>query len=513
MTALEQLADRVSAAIWSLHPRWAVEAGKHEYDGVVPDGTPEAEEAALERLDRLRTRIIALADLDPDEQIDRDRLLGLVDLERFEAEVVGRRRRDPGWCLEALDVSVYLERDYAPAGLRLERAAAVLDEAGSLLAAVRSGLEEVLPRPWVEAAMTAARRRASRLGAPRLPIPDGADSARWAEAAGRAAGELESYGNWLEGERLPAASPGFGVGGDGVAAWLGASEARPTHAAALAAGGAARLEEDREALLADASALAPGLSLEGACRRFASAGAVADTEAYLAGALEEARHLVASQDLAAPVAVPRIEVIAGTGEEAGWLQAPGAYDDAATDPVLFASSGWAPAALNELVVGAACPGRLVALRHAARAPGEVRRRFPARGLIDGWRLYAGDLMAEAGYRDRDPGWRLLWRRRVVLADCRLALGPRLWAGDLSLEEAQETLGREAGLAAPAARTEALRLAADPGCWSGALGRAEILRWRRRWEAAGRAGAGHRAFHEALLSPGALPLGTLEGRLP
>ncbi|MBM3695936.1 MAG: DUF885 domain-containing protein, partial [Actinobacteria bacterium] len=80
MTALEQLADRVSAALWNLHPVWAVAAGKHEYDGVVPDATPEAEEAALERLDRLRTRIIALADLDPDEQIDRDRLLGLVDL-------------------------------------------------------------------------------------------------------------------------------------------------------------------------------------------------------------------------------------------------------------------------------------------------------------------------------------------------------------------------------------------------------------------------------------------------
>jgi uncharacterized protein (DUF885 family) len=87
--------------------------------------------------------------------------------------------------------------------------------------------------------------------------------------------------------------------------------------------------------------------------------------------------------------------------------------------------------------------------------------------------------------------------------------PRLHAGDLSFPEAEEAFVREAGLGAAVARAEALRCAADPGGAAGALGRVEILEWRRRWREARGPGAAPRAFHDALLAPGALPLGLLD----
>ncbi len=153
-----------------------------------------------------------------------------------------------------------------------------------------------------------------------------------------------------------------------------------------------------------------------------------------------------------------------------------------------------------------CPGRLLALRHAAGAAGEARRRFPSRGFLDGWSLYAGDLLAEAGFREEAPGWRLLWRRRVVVADCRLAYAFRLHSGDLNLEQAEEGFVREAGLDRPAARAEARRCVADLGSVLGALGRLEILEARRRWDRS------LPAFHEGWLGAAALPLGLLD-RLP
>ncbi|MBS1195835.1 MAG: hypothetical protein H6R33_555, partial [Actinobacteria bacterium] len=54
---LGQLADRISAAIWNLHPQWAVAVGRHEYDGQVPDLSAGAIEAGLDRLGRLREQL------------------------------------------------------------------------------------------------------------------------------------------------------------------------------------------------------------------------------------------------------------------------------------------------------------------------------------------------------------------------------------------------------------------------------------------------------------------------
>ena len=142
---LEQLADRVSAALWGLHPVWAVEAGKHQYDGQVPDLSAGTIEASLERLGRLRAQLDELTGLAVDEQWEREVLLGVVARERFDLERAVRWRRDPAWYLEPLDVSVYPERDYAPGGLRLERAAALLGEAGGLLTQGRDRVARINP--------------------------------------------------------------------------------------------------------------------------------------------------------------------------------------------------------------------------------------------------------------------------------------------------------------------------------------------------------------------------------
>ncbi|MFH1329429.1 MAG: DUF885 family protein [Actinomycetota bacterium] len=519
MAVLEQPADRVSAAIWNLHPQWAVALGKHEYDGQVPDLTGAAVEAGLDRLGRLRDQVAGLTGLTPEQEVDREVLLGVVDRERFEGEVARRWQRDPAWYLEALGIAVYLERDYAPAGLRLERAAAVLGEAGGLLAAARANLDEVIPRAWAERAVAEAREAARDLATvAESPASAAApEEAAWlGEAAQSASGELEAYAAWIEAERLSVGADDFALGREGLEEWLRASESLARSADDLAAGGVARLVEDQEALVADAAALAPGLPLGEACARAAAGHPEADPAAALAHSLEEARRFEAEHDLVSPSGHARIEAARSVGRiggEGGRLQAPGPYDDPATKAVLYpapAADG-APgrAVLDELAVTAAYPGSLLAALQAARAPGEVRRRFPSRGLVEGWSLYAGDLMAEAGFKDEAPAWRLLWRRRVVVADCRLVLVPRLHAGDLSLEEAVEAFVGEAHLGAAEAWAEALDCAADPGGAAGALGRVEILEWRRRWREAGGAGAPLRDFHDALLAPGALPLGLLD----
>lgn len=503
---LEQLTDRVSAAIWNLHPGWAVDAGKHQYDGQVPDFSAGTIEAALERLGRLAEQLEAIPGLTPGQEADRAVLLGVIDRERFDLHRARRWRRDPVWYLEALDVSVYLERDYAPPGLRLEHAAAVLGEAGPLLGAARANLSAGIPRAWAEHAVSAARRLAARLAAQAEWAPasrQAPEEAAWLrEAAGFAAGELEAYADWLEAERLPGTTEEFALGREGLDWWLRAAE-RLASGWDVRGTWEARLRKDQQALAADAAAVAPGLSVGEACLRVATEG-VGDAVTAARRSLEEARRRAARLGLPALGPSPTV-VAAGPGMaqsgRAGWLQAPGPYDDPVTNATLLVVPGSSPAALDAVVVTEGLAGRLAAQRHAGSAATEVRRRFPSQGFRDGWGLYAGDLMAEAGFREEAPGWRLLWRQRVVVADCHLILGTSLHYGDLSLEQVAQGFQQEAGLPLPAARAEALRCAGDPSCLLGALGRVLIIAAQGPWE-----GSSLQGFYSGLLSAAALPLG-------
>jgi len=108
-------------------------------------------------------------------------------------------------------------------------------------------------------------------------------------------------------------------------------------------------------------------------------------------------------------------------------------------------------------------------------------------------------------------------RRAGLAPVLAAAGPaaaaRLAAalgvhhGEMSLEQAEVFFMEQAWCDRATARREAARVAVDPGCAAAALGKLEILDLGRRWaERFPDRGLG--AFHDALLSRGAPPLGLL-----
>jgi hypothetical protein len=520
MALFDALVDRVSAAVWNRHPRWAVEVGRHEYDGQVPALSGEALADGVERLGRLRSQLADLEGLDADQDLERAVLLSVAAREVFEVEVVRRPQRDPCWYLDPLDIGVYLERDYAPAGLRVERALAVLDQTEVVLDAARSGLGEEIPRAWCEWGIREARRTAARLGdlqgAPALR-PAGEMVRRELLEAGEVASRaVEGFAGWLE-ERLAGAIGSWVMGRGVLEEWLATSESGSRPLEELAAIGRGLVAEDGEALAEAAAQAAPGVEVAEACRRVAAEPA-ADPLRLLGSAVEEARGFVEAAGLVALPAGGGLRVAPGLRlrpDVAGRLEVPGPYDDAATEAVLYlgpageSASGPGPAALQDLAVTAAYPGRLVLLRRAAVAAGEAMRRFPSRGFQEGWALYAGDLMETAGYRAGDPAWRVARRRHALRADCRLVCSAGLSSGEMTLQQAEGVFAGQAFMAPAGARAEALRCSADPLCLTGALGRWELARLRGRWEAE-RPGVPCGAFHDTILSHGALPLGLLEG---
>jgi hypothetical protein len=103
-------------------PAFAVQSGRHEFDGRVPDWSRaaiEADVAAL-RAQRAELERFAAASLAPAQRFERQYLEWIIDRELFWLTSAEEPFRNPAWYIDRLDPSMYLTRDYAPLPKRLQ---------------------------------------------------------------------------------------------------------------------------------------------------------------------------------------------------------------------------------------------------------------------------------------------------------------------------------------------------------------------------------------------------------
>ncbi|WP_183061799.1 DUF885 domain-containing protein [Motilibacter peucedani] len=145
------------------------------------------------------------------------------------------------------------------------------------------------------------------------------------------------------------------------------------------------------------------------------------------------------------------------------------------------------------------------------AGGLVRR--PLRAVlgsayfVEGWGLYAEDVMREQGFFTT-PGRLLAQRDARIWRAARIVVDTSLHLGEMSIEQATEHMSTKASLSPETARAEVLRYCAMPTQASSYLtGALEIARLRRRWEAEGRGSL--REFHDRAAATGRLPVPLVE----
>jgi len=103
-------------------PFFAALAGRHEFDGQLPDLSSHGIKREIARLHDARTQIGAVdpSKLEPREQFDREYLLSVIDKDLFWLEKARFPFTNPYWYLANLDPDVYVSRNYAPAEVRMK---------------------------------------------------------------------------------------------------------------------------------------------------------------------------------------------------------------------------------------------------------------------------------------------------------------------------------------------------------------------------------------------------------
>jgi len=168
-----------------------------------------------------------------------------------------------------------------------------------------------------------------------------------------------------------------------------------------------------------------------------------------------------------------------------------------------------------LTIHEAMPGHYVQFERANQVVPESRRVLRwvlgSNAYIEGWAVYAQDLVVDAGYLDHSPKLKLSEAKLELRAVMNAILDIRLHTKDLSDEEALRLLTEEAYQERPEAEQKLRRakLSVTQLCSYFVGGEA----WRAlRKQAEGESGFDARVFHDQALGAGAVPLTHLKSVL-
>jgi uncharacterized protein (DUF885 family) len=151
------------------------------------------------------------------------------------------------------------------------------------------------------------------------------------------------------------------------------------------------------------------------------------------------------------------------------------------------------------------PGHHLQLAMAKELDSDVRKNLWTPLTVEGWALYCEDMMAEQGFYETEEEMffqrvHLLWRAERILLDV------GLHTRGMTTEQAVDQMVRDLHIERSNAETEVRRYCAWPAyqlCY--AVGRRELLRLRDDFRAARGKSFSLRAFHDAVLPYGGLPV--------
>jgi hypothetical protein len=417
------LAERIVDALLAADPVMAMYAGDHRFDDRLPDHSPDG---VAGRVAMLRDAANALAQvdsagLDAEERVDHELLSALVERGLFELTEIREHEwnpleHNPGPLLYSL-----IARPFAPVGQRLESLAARLAAIPDALAVARTVLRGC-PRIHVETAVGQFEGTAAliRDEVPTLVRQAPTLAGRVQPAAEAAVAALEEFTRWLSTQGDGGRDPRLGR-----RLW----EARLWHtldtelsAADVMSRAEANLERATAELREAAAALVGGAPDDRTVRRALDQLAAEHPDdssiVELAKAtLVETTEFVREHDLVSLVddeCVIQVMPEFARGVAGAYCDPPGPLETA--DVPTFYCIAPTPAdwpaervesfyreynnhMIHNLTVHEAMPGHFLQLAHARRFRGSTRvRSLGFSGpFVEGWAVYAEELMADHGY--------------------------------------------------------------------------------------------------------------------
>ena len=513
-------------------PGFAVQAGRHEFDGQLPDWSASGIAAEVTRLHAARSAAQAFdpAALTESEQLEREIVLTAIDDSLFWRERAQFPFTNPAWYLGQLDPDVYLNRNYAPLATRMRGYIGYLRAIPKVAAEVRANLRTPLPPSFVQRGIADFGGYAQffRNDGPKVfaAVQDGAAQKELAEASAAAAAAMTGLKAWLEGEQSRATGR-FALGEPLFLEMLRSTERVEVPIAQLLEVGRADLERNTQALEAACAQYLPGGTLRACVERMRAhkpeGGAVEGARRQLAELREfiVAKHIVSIPNDEVPQVA---EAPPYNRSNFAYINVPGPYEKGVASSYKIAppDPSWSAQERAEYIPGRArllytsvhevWPGHFLQFLYSNRNPSKVAALWVGYAYAEGWAHYCEEMMWEQGLGNSDAEQHIGQLTDALLRDVRFLSAIGLHTQGMTLAES-DRMFRERAYADPGnARQQAARGTFDPQYLKYTLGKLMIRKLRADWVArqpGATASADPRqywqAFHDRFLSYGGPPI--------
>jgi uncharacterized protein (DUF885 family) len=515
-------------------PFFAVYAGRHEYDGQMPDMTKAGFEKEVARLHKWQddAQKYDEASLSPEQKFQREYLLGVISTDLFWQERAQFPFKNPAYYLNNLDPNVYLSREYAPLEKRIEGYTGYARAIPDIAAAIKANLKTPMPKSFVQRGVDGFGGFADfyRNDVPAVfaSVKDEKLQKDFKEANDAAAAAMSDLKAWFESQRKTATND-FALGEAVYADMLKQTEGVDVPIAELQAAGKKDLERNLAALNEACAKYTPNAPIRACIDKM-------EGNKPKVSPVERGREQL--KELKAFLKEKQIVTIPGE-EEALVAEAPpynranfayiiiaGAYETNLPSTYFIAPPDpkWSKAEQASYIPGEAnllftsvhevWPGHFLQFLHSNRNATKLQSLWVGYAFAEGWAHYSEEMMWDAGLGNGSPETHIGQITNALLRDVRFLSSIGMHTQGMTLEES-EKMFRDSAYADPGtARQQSARGTYDPAYLNYTMGKLMIRKLRADWLARqGRASATApngtpeqwKEFHDKFLSYGGPPV--------
>lgn len=514
------------------NPVFAANAGKHEYDGKLPDYSPAGLKANADWLHAQRDAFAAFTDAQLDDQgrFRRDYVLAVIDGALFWLEDSGFPYNNPSFYTGDLSPSMYLTRPYAPLAQRMEAFIRYQEALPKAVEQIKANFKLPLPASYIDLGVNSFGGYASFFASdvPKIfaEVKDDALQARLKASNAAAIKATQAMADWLKSQK-PHATQDFALGAEKFAQMLHATERVDIPLDQLKAAGEADLARNLAALKSACDQFAPGKSLKDCVAQEAAdkpqGGAVEGARTQLASL----RQFIVDKDL---VTIPGSEQ--ANAEEAppfnrwnfAYIEIPGPYEKNLPSVYYIAPPDptWPKAEQDAYVPGKAAllfvsshevwPGHFLQFLHSNRSDWKFGQLFVGYAFAEGWAHYCEEMMFDAGVEGATPEIHIGQLANALLRDVRFISAIGMHTGGMTMAQSEKMFLEQAFQDPGNARQQAARGTYDPAYLNYTMGKLMIMQLRDDWIAQHPGPHALKAFHDQFLSYGGPPIPLVRGQM-
>ncbi|MGN6385948.1 MAG: DUF885 domain-containing protein [Verrucomicrobiota bacterium] len=505
-----------------LRPDLAISAGRHEFDGRLPDWSPAGMALMVHFLEEQQAAAQRYEPVNRAQALEQDYLLSQIESDLFWIQRAKAPYKNPSY-YNALDPAVYVTREYAPLQDRLVSLIAYEKNVPTAVDQIQKNLQTPLPRTYIGIGRTIFGGLATFLQneAPKVfaPVQDGALQSEYSEVTAEAVAALKRLDKWLE-NQLPEATEDFALGPDLFQEMLWKTERVKVPLAELERIGRADLDRNLAALRLACQKLAPGRPMQQA---IAMVRANKPKEGVVQAArnqLDDLKYFILEKQLVS-IPSPQTALVEESPEYMRWNSAfiniPGPYEKGLPSIYYIAPPDpkWSQKEQAEYIasyydllftsVHEVWPGHFLQFLHSNQASSRFGQLFLSYAFVEGWAHYTEEMMWDAGLGKGDPEAHIGQLLNALTRNVRFLSAIGLHTGKMTVADSERMFQELAFQDPGTARQQAARGTFDPAYLNYTMGKLMIRKLRDDWCAKRGGRDAWRDFHDKFLSYGGPPI--------